>query len=42
MLAQLTLSPTLPKTLNSTHLLVLLPKSKALSGAARCRSLDAH
>jgi leucyl aminopeptidase len=30
MLAQLTVSPTLPKTLNSAHVLVLLPKSKAL------------
>jgi leucyl aminopeptidase len=30
MLAQLTLFPSLPKTLNATHLLVLLPKSKAL------------
>jgi len=31
MLAQLTLFPTLPKTLNATHLLVLLPKAKTLS-----------
>jgi leucyl aminopeptidase len=30
MLAQLTLVPALPKTLNATHLLVLLPKAKAL------------
>jgi leucyl aminopeptidase len=30
MLAQLTVSPTLPKTLNAAHLLVLLPKSKTL------------
>lgn len=30
MLAQLTVSPTLPKTFNAAHLLVLLPKSKAL------------
>jgi len=30
MLAQLTLFPALPKTLNATHLLVLLPKTKAL------------
>jgi leucyl aminopeptidase len=30
MLAQLTLTPALPKILNATHLLVLLPKSKAL------------
>jgi leucyl aminopeptidase len=30
MLAQLTVSPTLPKTLNAAHVLVLLPKSKAL------------
>ena len=30
MLAQLTLTPALPKTLDATHLLVLLPKSKAL------------
>jgi leucyl aminopeptidase len=30
MLAQLTTSLTLPKTLNATHLLVLLPKAKAL------------
>ncbi len=30
MLAQLTVSPTLPKTLNATHLLVVLPKSKTL------------
>jgi leucyl aminopeptidase len=30
MLAQLTLTPVLPKTLNATHLLVLLPKSKTL------------
>lgn len=31
MLAQLTLFPALPKTLNATHLLVLLPKAKALA-----------
>ncbi|MFH0935191.1 MAG: leucyl aminopeptidase family protein [Pseudomonadota bacterium] len=31
MLAQLTLLPSLPKTLVATHLLVLLPKAKALS-----------
>lgn len=31
MLAQLTLFPSLPKTLNATHLLVLLPKAKTLS-----------
>jgi leucyl aminopeptidase len=30
MLAQLTLFPALPKTLNATHLLVLLPKARAL------------
>ncbi len=30
MLAQLTLTPSLPKTLNATHLLVLLPKAKVL------------
>jgi leucyl aminopeptidase len=30
MLAQLTLFPALPKTLNATHLLVLLPKTKVL------------
>jgi leucyl aminopeptidase len=30
MLAQLTVSPTLPKIFNATHLLVLLPKSKVL------------
>ena len=30
MLAQLTVSPALPKTLNATHLLVLLPKGKTL------------
>jgi leucyl aminopeptidase len=30
MLAQLTLFPALPKTLNATHLLVLLPKTKSL------------
>ena len=30
MLAQLTLTPALPKTLNATHLLVLLPKAKVL------------
>ncbi len=30
MLAQLNLFPALPKTLNATHLLVLLPKAKAL------------
>ena len=30
MLAQLTLFPALPKTLKATHLLVLLPKSKAI------------
>lgn len=30
MLAQLTLAPALPKTLDATHLLVLLPKAKAL------------
>ena len=30
MLAQLTLFPVLPKTLNATHLLVLLPKAKIL------------
>ena len=30
MLAQLTLFPSLPKTLNATHLLVLLPKTKTL------------
>jgi leucyl aminopeptidase len=30
MLAQLTVSPTLPKSLNVTHMLVLLPKSKTL------------
>ncbi len=30
MLAQLTLFPALPKTLNATHLLVLLPKTKTL------------
>lgn len=30
MLAQLTVSPTLPRSLNVTHLLVLLPKSKTL------------
>ena len=30
MLAQLTLIPSLPKTLNATHLLVLMPKSKTL------------
>ena len=31
MLAQLTLFPSLPKTLNATHLLVLLPKAKTLA-----------
>ena len=31
MLAQLTLFPALPKTLNATHLLVLLPKAKTLA-----------
>ncbi|HEX5338160.1 MAG TPA: leucyl aminopeptidase family protein [Gallionella sp.] len=31
MLAQLTLSPALPKTLNASHLLVLLPKMKTLA-----------
>ncbi len=31
MLAQLTLFSALPKTLNATHLLVLLPKAKTLS-----------
>ncbi|BBJ00329.1 peptidase M17 [Ferrigenium kumadai] len=31
MLAQLTLTPALPKTLNATHLLVLLPKAKTLA-----------
>ncbi len=31
MLAQLTLFPSLPKSLSATHLLVLLPKAKALS-----------
>src|ERR1039458_3196960 len=30
MLAQLTASPVLPKTLNAAHLLVLLPKDKTL------------
>ena len=30
MLAQLTVFPVLPKTLNQSHLLVLLPKAKAL------------
>ena len=31
MLAQLTLTPALPKTLTATHLLVLLPKTKVLA-----------
>jgi len=30
MLAQLTLFPSLPKTLSATHLLMLVPKSKVL------------
>ena len=39
MLAQLTASSSLPKTLNATHLLVLLPKGKSLPGDLPQRDL---
>ena len=39
MLAQLTASSALPKTLNAAHLLVLLPKGKTLPGDVPHRDL---